>query len=127
MKKHLYIILVLLVLIILTIGFIFINNNTKTNSTANKDKTYTYEKEGFGGDFTITIRTDGTSSFYEGYLSSYMGEGTWKIEDNILIISDSMFTNKFKMYDNKIEFIEEGSSNFPYIKVQDGENFILNK
>ena len=38
-----------------------------------------------------------------------------------------MFTNKFKMNDNIIEFIEEGSSNFPYIKVQDGEKFILNK
>ena len=33
---------------------------------------YRYEKEGFGGDFVITLKADGTYTFYEGYLSSYI-------------------------------------------------------
>ena len=29
------------------------------------------EKEGFGGDFTLTLNPDGSYTFYEGTLSSY--------------------------------------------------------
>ena len=38
-------------------------------------KTFVWEKEGFGGDFTITLNADGTYQYYEGYLSSYIGFG----------------------------------------------------
>ena len=36
-------------------------------------KTYEYEKEGFGGNFTIQLKEDGTFTYYEGGLSSYIG------------------------------------------------------
>ena len=88
---------------------------------------YTYNGEGFGGDFTITIRDNGTASFYEGYLSSYMGEGTWSIENDILYLKDNTCKNKFKVHEDELEFIEDGSTNFPYVKVKDGEKFKLNQ
>ena len=33
-------------------------------------KTYEYEKEGFGGNFTIQLKEDGTFTYYEGGLLS---------------------------------------------------------
>ena len=100
------------------------NINKSLNKYDVSNKTYTYSKEGFGGDFTITINEDGTTSFYEGYLSSYIGEGTWSIENDILFLNDNTFKNKFKIHDNELEFIEEGSMNFPYVKVKNGERFV---
>ena len=44
------------------------------------DRLYTWEHDGFGGDFTITLYADGTFSYYEGMLSSYIGAGTWTEE-----------------------------------------------
>ena len=120
MKKIFYLIFIIIIVLIIVISGLFIKN-VKNNVV---NKTYTYTGEGFGGDFTITIRDDGTALFYEGYLSSYMGEGKWRIEDNILVVSDEMFINRFKMLENELEFIEKGSTNFMYVKVKDGEKFI---
>ncbi len=122
MKKYLYLVFIAIVIVVIFITGIVIKNIKNENDVANK--IYTYNNEGFGGDFTITIKDDGTASFYEGYLSSYIGEGTWSIENDILFLNDNTFKNKFKVHDNELEFIEEDSMNFPYIKVKNGEKFI---
>ena len=91
-------------------------------------KTYTYEKEGIMGDFTITLYNDGTFSYYEGMASSYLGFGSWKQEGDTITMTDDGhgglgLVNHFKFDGDDIIFVEGGSSNFIYIKVQNGERF----
>ncbi len=93
------------------------------------NKTFVYEKEGFGGKFTIKINDDGRFSYYEGGFSSYIGIGSWVLEDDILILSDDddmgyPFVNRFKVKDGDLVFISQDSSNFLYVKVADGERFV---
>ena len=88
------------------------------------DSTYVYDGEGFGGAFTITISDNGSFTFYEGFLSSYIGHGKWQIKHKILTISDGTFTNKFEIRGKEIVFVEEGSTNFMYVKLKDGDKFI---
>ena len=45
-------------------------------------KAYPYEKEGCGGAFTISLYADGTFQYYEGFLSSYIGFGTWTLDED---------------------------------------------
>ena len=90
-------------------------------------KTYIYEKEGCGGSFTIQIKDDGTYTYCEGYLSSYIGMGEWVLDEDILILSDDKegypFVNRFRVDKDNLYFISENSSNFLYVKVTDGERF----
>ena len=89
--------------------------------------TYVYEGEGFGGEFTITISEDGTYSFYEGPLSSYLGGGSWDKKSGSMILSEEngkAMINYFAAGNNVLVFIEKGSDNFPYITVPDGGRFI---
>lgn len=92
-------------------------------------KTYTYEKEGIMGDFTITLFNDGTFSYYEGMASSYLGFGSWKREGDTITMTDDEhggmgLVNRFEFDKTDLIFVEEGSSNFIYVKVQNGERFI---
>ena len=90
--------------------------------------TYKYEGEGIGGDFTITLDADGTYTFYEGALSSYIGSGTWQVYDNAVYLAedeggfDLSFT--FTAGENMLVYFAAGSDAFPYVKVKDGERFI---
>ena len=89
--------------------------------------TYQYEGEGFGGDFTITLNSDGTYAFYEGYLSSYMGGGTWnRDDDTIHMVEENGFDLKytFEIQDDALVYSAEGSDTFPYVDVSDGERFV---
>ena len=91
-------------------------------------KTFVWEKEGFGGDFTITLGEDGNYQYYVGFLSSYIGMGEWTVEDGILTLNEnSGYDNTFRFYvrDGEIVFIEEGSSKFMHVTVEDGDRFIL--
>lgn len=92
------------------------------------DKTYVYEKDGFGGEFVITINGDGTFSYYEGALSSYMATGKWTLEEDTLQLSDdedmgSSLVNYFKVDGNDLIYLSENSSNFLYVQVADGDIF----
>lgn len=92
------------------------------------DKNYLYEKEGFGGDFIIQMKSDGTFSYYEGELSSYIGTGEWKLDGNTLMLQDTVIEghpriNYFKVEGNALIFQAEDSDNFIYIKVSEGERF----
>lgn len=91
-------------------------------------KTYVYEKEGFGGDFTVQIKDDGTFEYYEGPLSSYIGYGKWSLEDDILCLSEESEDggpshNYFKVDGENLVFQAGKSRNFSYVKVSDGEKF----
>lgn len=89
---------------------------------------YCYEGDGFGGDFTISLRTDGSFTYYEGHLSSYIGAGKWSVSGDILTLEDETgieppIINHFRMEENNLIFQEKGSSNFIYVKVADGAVF----
>lgn len=99
-------------------------------------KTLTYEKDGFPDEFTLRIDSDGTFSYYEGFLSSYVGMGFWELNGDTLILremsdsrdaaSEVKRVNRFKVGDNGLTFIADGSDNFIYIDVSDGESFYTN-
>ena len=93
------------------------------------DKTYVYEYEGFGGPFNINIFSDGTFMYYVGMLSSYIGRGNWEYTNGILTLTDVLdkpqFINKFYVKDNYLIYIAEGSTNFMYLKVNDGAKFYV--
>lgn len=91
-------------------------------------KSYRYEKEGFGGDFSIQINTDGTFDYYEGALSSYIGVGTWELDGDTLRLKENEETgfplvNYFTVKGDNLIFSAENSSNFLYVKVAEGEKF----
>ena len=86
-------------------------------------KTFVYENEGFYGDFTISIKDDGTFIYYEGMASSYIGIGKWAIEQNTITLTDELFTNIFEIEKGKMIWRSDGSDNFTYVEVKDGEAF----
>ena len=90
------------------------------------DRLYTWEHDGFGGDFTITLYADGTFSYYEGMLSSYIGAGTWTEENRIITLNDNtglVLVNHFRFDDGDLIFMEENSDNFLYVDVRNGDRF----
>ena len=88
-------------------------------------KTFVNEKDGIGGQFTISFNKDGTYSYYEGSLSSYAGGGTWTISDDMVILVESTSgkKNKLRADGKDLVYIADGSDNFYYIHVKDGEKF----
>lgn len=90
---------------------------------------YLYEHPGFGGDFMITLKEDGTAFYYEGGFSSHLGIGTWTIEGTTLSITeDPLYSGKerincFEVGENCLVWKEEGSTGFIYIKIKDGDCF----
>ncbi len=86
--------------------------------------------EGILGEFTLTLHADGSMSYYEGGASSHIGIGTWTQVGDLLTISESngrggMRVNHFRVTQNALLFVTEGSDNFIYVKVADGERFHL--
>jgi len=105
--------------------------NSKNERTV-AGKTYTYTGESFSDmendNFVITINEDGTFTYCESMLSSYIGIGEWSVEDGILTLSDDEkmgypLVNHFLIDGEDIVFVEKDSSNFIYIEVKDGERF----
>ena len=90
------------------------------------DQVYLYEKEGFGGDFTITLNADGSFEFYEGVLSSYFGIGTWELDGDTVTLTtdDGKFVNHFTVEDGALVCQSEDSTGFVYLTVSDGEKFL---
>ena len=81
-------------------------------------------------DFSITFDSDGTYTWSETPFSSYLGTGTYYIENGTLTMKDSASTgtervNVFKVYDGNLTFVLDGSDNFNIVKLDDGEDFVL--
>ena len=102
----------------------------KKNSVTEADiagKTFVWEKEGSGGDFTITINSDGTYEYYEGYYSSYIGAGNWELDNGILTMTESSgydFVFRFSVDNGTLRYIADGSDQFLYVRVEDGDRFL---
>ena len=96
---------------------------------AGKTYVYTVEPEtGLDSDrFSIKLNIDGTFTYYECLYSSYIGMGKWSVDGDVLTITDDNEyyprENSFKIDGDDLIFIENGSANFLYIKVEDGERF----
>lgn len=90
---------------------------------------YVYQGDGFGSDFTLTLRDDGTFQYYEGMLSSYIGIGRWELEGSTLVITDDeelcgkARRNVFEMTDDGLMWKADGSENFIYVQLNDGAEF----
>lgn len=86
---------------------------------------YLYDSNGFDGDFTITLYSDGTYSYYEGLLSSYLGSGQWTLNGEMLELADEAYplVNYFRMDGNDLIFMEDDSTNFTYVKLSDEARF----
>ena len=88
--------------------------------------TYQYAGQGFGGDFTLTLLPDGTYTFYEGFLSSYLGGGEWRVEGPRLYLYEQNglnLDNTFLPLDGALYFVEADSDGFPSVRVPDGGRF----
>ena len=95
-------------------------------SAAVSGKTFTWEKEGFGGDFTITLNEDGSYRYYEGFLSSYVGSGDWSVNNDTAVMTekggyDAVF--RFSVKDGDLIYRSDGSDRFIYTAVEDGDRF----
>ena len=90
-------------------------------------RTFCWEKEGFGSDFTVSFKPDGTYAYYEGVLSSYIGMGTWSVKDGIITMAETGgydFIYHFAIDGDDIVYIARNSSKFIYSHVEDGDRFI---
>lgn len=105
-----------------------------TNQTEFVCGTYAYEyneeSDFVLADFKVTFREDGIYEYYEGPLSSYIGIGTYSIENDILTMkgdadAGNNSLHRFRIKGRRIYFMEEESDNFTYIKVKDGQSFVL--
>jgi len=102
-------------------------------------KRYVYAGEGFASDFTLSLYADGTFQYYEGMLSSYIGMGAWTLNGDVLTIKDGSMgrlqpdgtweyynrVNRFRVEKDRLVWLAEGSDNFLYVDVEDGEAFLV--
>lgn len=92
------------------------------------DKTYVSENhEGF----TIVIRDNGRFFYQAAWYASYMGDGKWLLDGDTLVLEDDCepagypLLNRFKVVGDTLVFQEEGSGNFMYVKLDDGDIFTV--
>ena len=123
-KKPAFWVLVVAILACVVVAVCFLTSPKDTIG----GKVYTYEKSGVLGNFTIAFFEDGTFHYTEGMASSYHSSGKWVEKGNILTLTDDenlgyKLVNRFRKDGDTLYFIAEGSSNFLYVTVQDGERF----
>ena len=96
-------------------------------------KSFVYEKEGFPNEFSIRLDSNGSFTYYEGFFSSYIGTGSWQLDGDTLTLRERDYSSvdgavgrvyHFNVSDDSLSFISEGSDNFTYINVSDGERFL---
>ena len=86
-------------------------------------KVYCYEKDGFGGPFTIRLEENGSFTYYEGSLSSYIGTGEWSLEKDVVTLQETDRHFCFRVEEGSLVFQAEPSGSFHYLTVGDGERF----
>lgn len=90
-------------------------------------KVFVWEKEGFGGDFSIRLNDDGTYTYSEGFLSSYLAFGDWTVKAGILTMKEGTLPDtgfRFKVKEGELIFLSEGSSQFLHASVENGDRFL---
>ncbi len=80
------------------------------------------------GGFTITLDAEsGLFQLYESPLSSYKGLGSFQLRDGILtlreVAAETARVNRFRMEDDRLIWLEEGSDNFHFVTLTDGAVF----
>jgi len=83
---------------------------------------------GIWGSFRICIKRDGSFTYSEGQPSSYFGNGQWTLDENILTLHEKRFTNRFRVEEDALVWLSEGSTGFTYsgiLNILDGERFLL--
>ena len=89
---------------------------------------YICEEPGFGGMFTLTLQEDGTFSYYEGGLSSYIGYGLWDYSENKLTLKDTGYGEEWDIFftvtDACLIYDKESSHGFIYVDLNDGTRFV---
>ena len=89
-------------------------------------KIFAYEKEGAGGYCTLSFNENGRFLYSPGKMSSYMDGGDWKTDGDIVsLIGMADKTIYLKITDDTLVYIAEGSDEFPYMEIKDGEKFAI--
>ena len=100
------------------------DNDKSIDNSAIAGKIFAYEKEGAGGYCTLSFNENGRFLYSPGKLSSYMGGGDWKIDgDTVSLIGMVDKTIYLKITDDTLVYIAEGSDEFPYMDIKNGEKF----
>ena len=82
--------------------------------------------------FSITLYEDGTYTYYETMISSYIGHGTYTLDKNLITLTDnqiptlsgtSQHTFKFEYRGGKLFFLATESDQFMYVDLPDGAEF----
>lgn len=92
------------------------------------DKIYIYKGKGAGGQFAVTLYGDGTFWYYEGLESSYIGNGKWSVENDLICLTDdtddgSQIINYFRFEDGELVYSKKTSTGFTYVELADGATF----
>ena len=92
------------------------------------EKTYIYEKAFGEAAFAIQIHEDGTYAYSEGAENGHVVSGSWSYKNGVITLKDNSTDvekciNLFVIEEGNLIFVEEGSTNFPTIKVADGDKF----
>lgn len=82
-------------------------------------------------DFYISFSPDGTYTWYETPISSFIGSGTYSINDGVITMTDDAEmtgterVNIFTISGESIYYAAEGSDNFQLVTLADQDRFVL--
>lgn len=125
-RKHAAVLWIFMLLVLCITGCAEQGGN---HSVAGKRYVYSGEPDSelaIEDNFTITINDDGTYSYYESLMRSYIGHGKWSVANDVLTLSDDTGAkriNYFLIDGEDLVFFAENSTNFIHVKVKDGERF----
>ena len=105
---------------------------TETEDQKPSGITYLRKNDNGFDSFSITLYEDGTYIYYETFISSHLGSGTYTLEENILTLTGDkiptlegsvIHTYKFEYRGNTIVYLAEESNHFLYVHLPDGAVF----
>ena len=93
--------------------------------------TYVYEYSDIIGRFYIALKEDGSFTYQESAYSSYLGIGTWELVGDLITMTEKVHVgeihinriNHLKRDGDDLVYVAKDSSNFPHVKLDDGDRF----